>query len=167
MSELLIVHDIPGRLRLRLSPGMAADGLADAVLREPGVVGCTWSPRTRSLLVRYRPEVTGPSLLAEAVARLTGAEGASAWAGPDREAVAGEPGAALTTGLRDAARVLDERVQRLTRGSVGLAGMLPVALIGWAVVELVRGRTGPLAWSTALWYAHGLYRDYSLPPTRD
>jgi hypothetical protein len=21
----------------------------------------------------------------------------------------------------------------------------------------------PLAWSTALWYAHGLFRDYSLP----
>ena len=47
-------------------------------------------------------------------------------------------------------RVLDERVQRVTRCSVGLAGMLPVALVGWAVVELVRWRTGPLAWSTAL-----------------
>ena len=39
--------------------------------------------------------------------------------------------------------------------------------MGWALIEVVRGRTGPLAWSTALWYAHGLYRDYSLPPTRD
>lgn len=167
MSELLVVHDIPGRLRLRLSPGVAADGLADTVLREPGVIGCTWSPRTRSLLVRYRAEVTGPVVLAEAVARLTGAEAGAAWAGSDHGAIVGEPGAALTAGLRDAVGVLDERVQRVTRGSVGLAGMLPVALVGWAVVELVRGRTGPLAWSTALWYAHGLYRDYSIPPSRD
>jgi hypothetical protein len=50
---------------------------------------------------------------------------------------------------------------------MGLGGLLPLALGGWAVAELVRGRTGPLAWSTALWYAHGLYRDYSIPPSRD
>jgi hypothetical protein len=163
MSELLVVHDIPGRVRLRLSPGVAADGVADAMLGEPGVVGCTWSPRTRGLLVRYRPEVTDASVLARAVARLTGVEAPPASAAP----IVGEPGVALAAGLRDAARVLDERVQRATRGTMGLGGLLPLALGGWAVAELVRGRTGPLAWSTALWYAHGLYRDYSIPPSRD
>ncbi|MGH7348907.1 MAG: hypothetical protein ACREI6_02745, partial [Candidatus Rokuibacteriota bacterium] len=78
-----------------------------------------------------------------------------------------EAGAALTVSLRDAARVLDDRVQRVTRGTVGLGGLLPLALMSWALIEIVRGRTGPLAWSTALWYAHGLYRDYSLPAPRD
>ena len=86
--------------------------------------------------------------------------------GPRRE-IAGEPGAALAAGLSEAARELDDRVQRATRGTVGLAGLLPLALAGWAVAELVRGRTGPLAWSSALWYAHGLYRDYSVPTPRD
>jgi hypothetical protein len=167
MSGLLVVHDIPGRLRLRLAPGVATDGLADAILREPGVVGCTWSSRTRGLLVRYRAEVTGRAALADAVARLTGTEAGAEGADGGHEAIVGEPGVALAAGLRDAARVLDERVQRVTRGTVGLAGLLPLALAGWAVGELVRGRTGPLAWSTALWYAHGLYRDYSLPPSRD
>ena len=169
MSELLVVHDIPGRLRLRLSPGVAADGLADTVLQEPGVVGATWSPRTRSLLVRYRPEATGPAALAEAVARLAGVEAGATGIGARRDGGAGigEPGAALAAGLSEAARVLDERVQRATRGTVGLAGLLPLALAGWAVAELVRGRTGPLAWSSALWYAHGLYRDYSAPTPRD
>ena len=33
----------------------------------------------------------------------------------------------------------------------------------WAARELLRGRTAPLAWSSALWYAHGLFRDYALP----
>lgn len=167
MSELLIVHDIPGRLRLRLSAGVAADGLAEAVRREPGVVGCTWSPRTRGLLVLYRAEVTDATAVAGAVARLCGAEAPAAGADPGHQPIVGEPGVALAAGLRAAARVLDARVQRATRGAVGLAGLLPLALAGWAVGELVRGRTGPLAWSTALWYAHGLYRDYSIPPSRD
>jgi hypothetical protein len=170
MSELLVVHDIPGRLRLRLSPGVAAEGLADAVLQEPGVIGTTWSPRTRSLLVRYRPEATRPAAVADAVARLAGVEVGATVMGPPRDGVGGEPGAALAAGLAEAGRVLDDRVQRATRGTVGLAGLLPLALAGWAVAELVRGRTGPLAWSSALWYAHGLYRDYSVSvpsPPRD
>jgi hypothetical protein len=167
MSELLIVHDIPGRLRLRLPPGAPGDGLADAVLREPGVVGCTWSPRTRSLLVRYQAEATSVTALAEVVARLTGVDVGADWPRVGHDASAGEPGAALGAGLRDAARVLDDRVQRVTRGTVGLAGLFPLALVGWAVTELARGRTAPLAWSSALWYAHGLYRDYSVPTPRD
>jgi hypothetical protein len=58
-------------------------------------------------------------------------------------------------------------VRQVSRGTLGLATLLPAALIGWALVEVLRGRTGPLTWSTALWYAHGLYRDYSLPTSRD
>lgn len=167
MNQLLIVHDIPGRLRLRLPPGVPADGLADTVVREPGVVGCAWSPRTRSLLVRYQAEVTDATALAGAVARRIGVEVGADGLPVGHDASAGEPGAALGAGLRDAARVLDDRVQRVTRGTVGLAGLFPLALVGWAVTELARGRTGPLAWSSALWYAHGLYRDYSVPTPRD
>ena len=165
MSRLLIAHDIPGRLRLRLPATAATGDLAAAMLRETGVTGCRWSARTRSLLVLYRPEAVDAATLTEAVARQTGTE-----RGPDPTTLAAPPleaGAALTVGLRDAARVLDDRVQRATRGVVGLGGLLPVALMGWALTEVVRGRTGPLAWSSALWYAHGLYRDYSVPARRD
>jgi hypothetical protein len=167
MSELLIVHDIPGRLRLRLPPTAAADGLPAAMLERAGVTGCTWSPRTRSLLLLYRPEAVDTGALTAAVARHTGAEGAIGGHRVESEATSGEPGAALAAGLRGAVQVLDDRVQRASRGSVGLGALLPLALIGWALTEVVRGRTGPLAWSTALWYAHGLYRDYSLPSPRD
>jgi hypothetical protein len=165
MSRLLIAHDIPGRLRLRLPVTATTEELPSAILREPGVTACRWSARTRSLLVLYRPDDTDAASLGEAVARLSGAEQAEEPAGvtpPPAEA-----GAAINLGLREAARVLDERVQRVTRGSLGLGSLLPLALMGWAVTELVRGRTAPLAWSSALWYAHGLYRDYSLPAPRD
>ncbi|HKW93522.1 MAG TPA: hypothetical protein VJX92_16625, partial [Methylomirabilota bacterium] len=73
MSELLIVHDIPGRLRLRVPSAAAPADLPGTILQEPGVTGCRWSPRTRSLLVLYRPEAVDAATLTEAVARRTGA----------------------------------------------------------------------------------------------
>lgn len=167
MIELRVVHSTPGRLRIRVPPAATTGDLAAAVLGEPGVVGSRWSARTRSLLVLYRPDAADADALTDTVARLTGTRREPASSGRDHEPVSAASGATLTGGLRDTARVLDERVQRATRGALGLGSLLPVALIGWALIEVVRGRTGPLAWSTALWYAHGLYRDYSLPPTRD
>jgi hypothetical protein len=58
---------------------------------------------------------------------------------------------------------LNEEIRRRTRGTLTLGALLPVALGAWAVLELVRGRAAPLAWSSALWYAHGLFRDYNTP----
>lgn len=165
MSELRVVHSSPGRLRVRVPPAVPAQDLAAGVLQEPGVVGSRWSGRTRSLLVLYRADEASADTLTDAVARLTGTRREMASNG--HEPVSAEPGATLSGGLRDTARLLEQRVQRATGGVLGLGSLLPAALIGWALVEVVRGRTGPLAWSTALWYAHGLYRDYSLPPTRD
>src|SRR5882762_2970006 len=71
MSALRIAHDVPGRLRLRLPVGVSVEGLIDAVGAQPGVQACTWSPRTRSLLVVYRPgSVTAAGIL-ETVAHHT------------------------------------------------------------------------------------------------
>jgi hypothetical protein len=165
MSELRVLHSIPGRLRVRIPPAAAVEDLAAAVLQEEGVVGSRWSGRTRSLLVLYRPDAADADTLTDRVAHLTGTRREAAANG--HAPASAEAGATLTGGLREAARVVDQRVQQATHGALSLGSLLPVALFGWAVVEVVRGRTGPLAWSTALWYAHGLYRDYSLPPTRD
>ena len=166
MSALRVAHDIPGRLRLRLPVDVSVEGLIDAVAAQPGVQACTWSPRTRSLLVVYRPgSVTAAGIL-ETIAHHTlltvDPDGASSEA--SRPAVRGH---ALAHGVRDAARDLDHRVRRVTRGVVGLGGLVPSALILWAVAEVVRGRVRPLAWSSALWYAYGLFRDYVVETPRD
>jgi hypothetical protein len=60
----------------------------------------------------------------------------------------------------------NQRVVAATRGTLDIASSIPLLLVGWAALELVRGRTAPLAWSSALWYAHGLFRDYNLPDSR-
>lgn len=167
MSAPVVVHDLPGRLRVRLPGEAAGEALAEAMRQEPGVVDCSWSPRTRGLLVRYRPGESDGVTLAGALSRRAGMEAPRYGTAAEPGRADGTPGATLESGLREAARTLDASVQRATRGTIGLSGLLPLALVGWALAELVRGRGAPLAWSSALWYAHGLYRDYAAPPSHD
>jgi hypothetical protein len=166
MSALAVVHDIPGRLRLRFPAGVSADGAREALGAEPGVQTCVWSPRTRSLLVLYDRDRTSGSTIVEAVARFTGL-GAAMPTARGTATIEAEPGGTLALGVREMFGDFDERLQRTTRGLIGLRGVLPAALAGWALTELIRGRAAPLAWSSALWYAHGLFRDYQLPGPRD
>jgi hypothetical protein len=163
-----VAHDIPGRLRLRLGPGAQTDGLIDAVAAEPAVTGCTWSARTRSLLVLYDPQHGDRAAIMDAIARLTGLDrpvesSTGPAATPDRP----EAGTLLISGVREIVGEVDQRVQRTTRGLVGLSTLMPVVLATWGIAQIVRGRATPLSWSSALWYAHGLTRDYQVPAARD
>jgi hypothetical protein len=161
MAEIQVVHDIPGRLRLRLPHPAHTEGLRDAVATQRGVTDCTWSPRTRSMLLRYQPETATAAALIASVARHTGLGGPPAAAdGP----VATRSAGVGSFGVREVVEELDRRLRRATGGRAGLGGLIPLALTVWALTEVVRGRTAPLAWSSALWYAHGLYRDYSMTP---
>jgi hypothetical protein len=156
-GQIQVVHDIPGRLRLRLPRSAATEGLQDAVATEPGVTRCSWSRRTHSMLVLYEPESATPAALVDAVARRTGLGRSVAL---DTIGRSGEQ----TGAVREVFTELDRRVRGVTRGRAGLGSLVPAALTIWAVAEIMRGRAAPLAWSSALWYAHGLFRDYNLPP---
>jgi Heavy metal associated domain 2 len=168
MRAVHVAHDIPGRLRLRLPAGASTEGLQAAVSAVPGVTRTTWSARTRSLLVLYDPDHGSREAIAGAVTHASGLPAAVASDTPSAApAPPGEPGAALALGVRQLFGEVDHRVQRATRGLVGLGGLFPVALTAWALTEVVRGRAAPLAWSSALWYAHGLFRDYQVPVKPD
>lgn len=163
MEGLHVVHALPGRLRLRVPPGATTAGLPEAIAAEPRITNCIWTPRTRSLLILYRPEQVSPEVIAESVARHMSLDPPPDLEGlPDRPAPRVEAGAALASGVRQSFAELDHRVGRATRGLIGLAGLVPLALTVWALAQLTRGRAAPLAWSTALWYAHGLFRDYQV-----
>jgi Heavy metal associated domain 2 len=166
MSALRVAHDVPGRLRLRLPVGVSVEGLIDAVGAQPGVQACTWSPRTRSLLVVYQPASATTADILETVAHHTSLAVAFNGESPQASKPA-EAEEALARGVRDAARDLDHRVRRVTRGVVGLGGLVPTLLVFWAVGEVVRGRVRPLAWTSALWYAYGLFRDYAVERAQD
>lgn len=154
-----IVHHIPGRLRLRLPAEAAGDALAEAIHGVPGVRSSVWSPRTRGLLVMYQPEPAVATAILDAVRD----HGAVDDGGLIDTAPA-QPAPTVARAVMGAFGEVDARVRRVTRGTVGLGGLIPMALVAWAARELLAGRAGPLAWSSALWYAHGLFRDYNAPP---
>ena len=154
-----VVHDIPGRLRLRLPPGASTAGLAELVDRLHGAQSSVWSPRTRSLLIRYDANVLTPDEIVRAVAEHADLD-VPALAEPPHAANGRSPVAA---GIVDVFSQLNARVARRTRGRLDLAILIPIGLALWAGRELLRGPIAPLAWTSALWYAHGLFRDYNLP----
>jgi hypothetical protein len=155
-DALTVVHHIPGRLRVRIPAGAPSEGLVDAVTAVRGVRLASWSPRTRGLLVLYDPAFAESTAILDAIADQTHAELAPPPVGSNgaRPTVA----AAVTALAQD----MNARVLRRSGGLITLGALVPLALTMWAAAEVVRGRTGPLAWSTALWYAHGLFRDYNV-----
>lgn len=162
-AALSIVHGIRGRVRLRLPPGARTRGLVDALHELPGIEGCAWSSRTRSLLVRYAPDALTPDEIARSVAQRAQV------AAPDPDdsppAAPADARSPVASAVADAFGDLNQRITRLTHGTLDLGILVPIALTIWAVREVLRGQVAPLAWSSALWYAHGLYRDYNPPPT--
>src|ERR1700737_4880672 len=60
-----VVHSLPGRVRLRLSPDGAAEGagLADRLASHPAVRGSRWTAAARSLTVEFDPDVSFQEIL--------------------------------------------------------------------------------------------------------
>jgi Heavy metal associated domain 2 len=155
-----IVHDIPGRLRLRLPPGAGSTGLTDVLNQMPGAQSTVWSPRTRSLLIHYDPGVLTAADIARAVAEHVDLTL------PSDDALAGEAAgdrAPVVTALSGALGTINAGVTRRTGGRVDLPLLLSVGLLFWAARQLLRGPVTALSWTSALWYAHGLFRDYHGP----
>jgi hypothetical protein len=156
---LVVAHDIRGRLRLRLPPGARTDGLAEAVGQLPGVALCTFTPATRSLLVRYDPEALEAAELVHAAALHAEVEVPHP---PRPRRTAPRAPSPISAALVASVGRIDQRLHEVTHGTLDLGTLMPLALAFWAVREVFRGQVAPLAWSSALWYAHGLFRDYNL-----
>ena len=164
---LAIVHHVPGRLRLRLPNVPALEALARELTAVPGIVDCAWSARTGSLRIHYdRVAITS-----ETIVEWVASRAAVAVSEPDRAPATPpvKPGErpAFAIAVQTTMAELNQRVRRGTGGALDLPGLLVVSLVVWAAGELVRGRLAPLAWSTALWYAHGLFHDYNVSSDRE
>jgi len=154
---------MPGRLRVRVPPDIDMPRLAEAMRGEPGVVSATWSPRTRSLLLLSEGETN----LREALARHGGRAAIVETPRVPTGARAQEPGELVTAAVQNGVEELSAKVRHATHGLMGLSGLLSVAMSTWAVAQLLRGRGNPLNWSSALWYSHGLFRDYTPTPRQE
>jgi hypothetical protein len=72
----------------------------------------------------------------------------------------------VAAALSDALGDINARVAHRTRGRMDLPLLLSVGLLFWAGRQLLRGPVTALSWTSALWYAHGLFRDYHGPRER-
>jgi heavy-metal-associated domain-containing protein len=156
---LMVAHDIRGRLRLRVPAGARTEGLAEAIAQRAGVAACIFTPRTRSLLVRYDPDTVGTADLVREVAAHADVDEPPA---PRAEPAVPHPPSVVSTAIAEGVSRLDRRLHAATQGTLDLGTVMPLALGFWAVREMLRGQVAPLAWSSALWYAHGLFRDYNI-----
>jgi hypothetical protein len=156
----VVVHSIPGRLRLRWPSGAAPPDV-EAVRALPAVVDARWSSRTRSLLIVSRRQATDTAALTRAVAGVLRLD-LSVRLSPEVPAARPTVAPALGPAVRTVTRGLDHAVGRATGGLLGLASLVPAALTVWALAEILRGHARPLRWSSALWYAHSLIRDYTV-----
>jgi len=157
-ETLEVVHRIPGRLRVRIPPTVDAADLSDAVSALPGVASATWSPLTRGLLVLYDRERADEAAIVGAIVDHTQvdvAPPAAASTNGGRPTVAGAVSSVFSA--------VNARVAGTTGGAITLGVLVPAVLTLWAAREILRGRAAPLRWSSALWYAHSLFRDYALP----
>jgi heavy-metal-associated domain-containing protein len=159
LRAIRIVHDIPGRLRLRLPPGVSTAGLGDVIDRLNGAHSSVWSPRTRSLLIRYDASVLTPEDITRTVAEHANLDLPSSSDIPH----AADEQLPVGTAVTGVFRGLNESVARRTRGRLDLPILISIGLALWASRQVLRGPITPLAWTSALWYAHGLFRDYHAP----
>lgn len=135
-----VVHALPGRVRLRFA-GMAAPdlvALSQRIAALPGVAAARADTRTGSLLIR------GEAVDKDAVAQMSGLAGIRV-AGSDR------PRTPVDV-LLDRFDAADDRLLRATGGQIDIPSLAVLALLGSAVVQMVRGQFGAPA-ITILWYA--------------
>src|SRR5437867_8108105 len=126
-GTLQVVHRIPGRLRVRVPPGVRAADLSDAVAALPGVTSVTGSPRTRGLLVLYDRERADESAIVAALAQHAQVEVTR----PTHPGANGQRPtlvAAVTSLFGEA----DARVASATGGALSLGVLVPTALMLWA-----------------------------------
>jgi Heavy metal associated domain 2 len=157
-GTLEIVHRIPGRLRVRMPAAGDAEGLSEAVASLAGVTSAAWSPRTRSLLVLYDRNRADEAAIVAAIADHAQIDVTAA---PEPSTNGDRP--TLVGAVMSVFSAVNTRVAGATGGALTLGVLVPAVLTLWAAREVLRGRATPLRWSSALWYAHSLFRDYALP----
>jgi hypothetical protein len=115
----------------------------------------------------YRPDEVGAAALVESIAVHADVDPVPDTPTQPRTDGDGNGRSPVAAAVIDTVGTLNRRVGRATRWRLSLGVLVPLALTLWAIRDATRGPMRSLPWSTALWYAHGLFRDYNLPPTGD
>jgi hypothetical protein len=152
-----VVHESPGRTRLRLSWRPApdqADALAEALVTLRGMEEVEVRRWTGSILCRYRPGALGRDEILDPVRRFTDVERIL-----KREEAAPRPPAiprqsTVAHLVRGIARELDQDVLRATDGRLDLGMLVSLAFAGAGALEVATtGRLPVPPWFNLAWWS--------------
>jgi hypothetical protein len=125
---ITIVHELPGRVRFRLSlPLRRADRVEASVMEHVGMESVTYTPATRSVLIRHDPEAVTLEEIAIRVAMSVSLE-------HDASPV----------------RILDRPERREMSDSAFYSGLLVAAAVSQRILRWNRDAAGFLDWAAAL-----------------
>jgi hypothetical protein len=159
-----LVHELPGRLRLRLpwlrqAPEQARD-LADALARLDVSMDLDLRPWTGSLLCRYDPERLDPERILTAVRRETGVAivrrpGEHA---PELDAgmrrAAGARASRFSSAMRESFRGINRSVMRQTEGHLDLGALVALGFLALGAAEIASTRRLPVPpWFNLAWWS--------------
>jgi hypothetical protein len=159
-----LVHELPGRVRLRLpwlrqAPEQARD-LADALARLDVSMELELRPWTGSLLCRYDPERLDAERILAAVRRETGVAivrrpGEHA---PELDAgarrAAGARASRFSSAMRESFRGINRSVMRQTEGHLDLGALFALGFLTLGAVEIASTRRLPAPpWFNLAWWS--------------
>jgi hypothetical protein len=156
-----IVHRSPGRLRVRVDRARHDVDLIHRIVerlsRVPGVKQIETAPETGSILVLFEPSRFDEERLASEAR-----DGELFYL----QRLPAESKEARSEG--GLARSLWQRtnmaVNQKSRGPIDLRTLVPLALVGWAIKQIVTERPIPRTpWYTLLWYAWGIFTRFNPP----
>src|SRR5262245_11162409 len=129
--RLAVVHHIPGRLRLRLPPGVHVPELEREVRAHPGVERFRHSPRARSVVVEYQPTEPTVDALLELVASIAGLDVDPIDA---ERAVLSSP---LSQTISRAVSTLNAEIARRTSYHIDMRTLFAMSLLAWAAAQVI------------------------------
>jgi hypothetical protein len=148
-AEALVVHNMAGRIRIRV-PSKKGNAAYFTAVKETlsacvGVEGVEVAPFTGSILVRCH----GPT------------EAVLGWAESQGLFVVRQEQSIKVTAFYDSVAgrfgALDDGIKTATGKSFDLPGLAFLGLMGAGIYQIARGNFATPAWYTAFWYALGLF----------
>jgi len=172
VAKARVAHHVPGRVRLRFERGTdvreVARRIEASVAELPGIRGIEVRSAARSVVVHYRPaEVEPERLLTEGLA---GA--AIELAEEGARAPTGAPGGTLVgRGIVGALSAANAGLAKATRGTLNLADVFPLTLLGLGLRDVARRGVQPVPWYNLLYWGYAifaeLHRQQESPPVPD
>ncbi|MGE5619932.1 MAG: HMA2 domain-containing protein [Sphingomonadaceae bacterium] len=160
----VIVHSIPGRIRVRLDKSSRSPDfmrtLVETLSAVEGVNRVEANPATGSVLLLYDPQVMDPEQLYLAA---RSAHLSVVLPGAGRPTAQPDEITPIASGINSAIGRLDRAIFNFTSGNLDTKTLVPFGLAAAAIRQIVtsRGNVATAPWYVLLWYSFSLFHRFN------